>query len=406
MLSRVRNTMLALGPAFVAAMAYVDPGNVAANVAAGAQYGYLLVWALVAASAMAMLIQYLSAKLGVVTRSSLSRLVAQSLSSGRGSRWTRAGYGVQAMGVAIATDLAEVVGGAIALHLLFGLPLWLGGVIVGVVSVVGLHLLRRRGEFVFEVVLIIVLAIIAAGFLTSLLWMPPDAGETIRGLAPRFTDSGSVQLAAAILGATVMPHAIYLHSSLAHQRHQDEPTTPSSTRRLLRIQKLDVALALVVAGSVNLAMLLFAAAGLRGTQIDSIEAAYAHIHDLVGPAAAIVFAIGLLASGIGSSIVGTDAGSGMMSDLVPWHITDTVRRIITVAPAVVILALGAEPTQALVYSQLALSFGIAFALVPLVRYTRRADLMGEFRNTTTMQVVAWLVVGLVLALNVAVIATA
>lgn len=406
MLRSVRNTLVLLGPAFVAAMAYVDPGNVAANVAAGAQYGYLLVWALLAASAMAMLIQYLSAKLGVVTRRSLSELVAQSLGNGRKSTLARAGYGVQAIAVAIATDLAEVVGGAIALYLLFGLPLWLGGLIVGVVSIVGLHVLRRRGEVVFEVVLIVVLAVIAVGFLTSLVWMPPDPAEMLGGIVPRFTDVGSVQLAAAILGATVMPHAIYLHSALARERHKSEPRNEASVRRLLRVQKLDVALALVVAGSVNLAMLLFAAAGLRGTEIDSIEAAFFHIRDLVGAGPAIIFAIGLLASGIGSSVVGTDAGSSIMTDLVPWHMPDTVRRLITITPAVVILMLGAEPTQALVYSQLALSFGIAFALVPLVRYTSRADLMGPYRNTPAMRLAAWAVVALIVALNVAVIVTA
>lgn len=406
MASPVRRTIVLLGPAFVAAMAYVDPGNVAANISAGAEYGYLLVWALVAASAMAMLIQYLSAKLGVVTRRSLSALVAESLDKRRHGRWLRAGYGIQAIGVAIATDLAEVVGGAIALFLLFGIPLWLGGLIVGTVSVTGLHMLRRRGEVTFEVVLIVVLAIIAVGFLTSLIWMPPDPAQIVGGLIPRFEDATSVQLAAAILGATVMPHAIYLHSALARQRHEKEPRTEPATRRLLRVQKVDVVAALVIAGSVNLAMLLFAAAGLRGTQIDSIEAAHAHIHGLVGAAPAAIFAIGLLASGIGSSVVGTDAGSGIMTDLVPWQIGDTLRRVITITPAVVLLIVGVEPTQALVYSQLALSFGIAFALVPLVRYTSSRELMGAHVNSPVARAVSWAVVAAVVALNVAVIVTA
>lgn len=399
MLRSVRNTVVLLGPAFVAAMAYVDPGNVAANIAAGARYGYLLVWALVLASAMAMLIQYLSAKLGVVTGRSLSELVAGSLAH---HRVARTGYGVQALLVAMATDLAEVVGGAIALYLLFGLPLWLGGLIVGTVSIIALHLLRQRGEVVFEAVLIIVLGVIAVGFLTSLVWMPPSPTGIVGGLVPRFSDVGSVHLAAAILGATVMPHAIYLHSSLARDRHR---TTPGAvpTRRLLRIQKLDVVLALVVAGSVNLAMLLFAAAGMQGTEIDSIEAAFFHIRDLAGNAPAVIFAVGLLASGIGSSVVGTDAGSGMMTDLMPWRLPDGVRRLITISPAVLILFAGAEPTQALVYSQLVLSFGIGFALLPLVHYTSRSDLMGEFANSVPMRVFAWGAVTAVVALNIAVI---
>lgn len=406
MVGSLRRTLVLLGPAFVAAMAYVDPGNVAANISAGADYGYLLVWALVSASLMAMLVQYLSAKLGVVTRRSLSALVAESLASHRWARWLRAGYGIQAVAVAIATDLAEVVGGAIALFLLFGIPLWLGGILIAVVSVSGLNLLRSRGEVTFEVVLIIVLAVIAVGFLASLFWMPPDPGEIVGGLVPRFVDSGSVQLAAAILGATVMPHAIYLHSALACLRHRDAPRTPGVITRLLRVQKLDVVGALVIAGSVNLAMLLFAAAGLRGAEIDSIEAAFFHIRDLIGPVPAIVFAVGLLASGIGSSVVGTDAGSGIMTDLVPWRVGDVTRRLITISPAVIVLILGLSPTEALVYSQLALSFGIAFALVPLVRYTSRSDLMGDYANSVPLRMISWIVVAAVLALNLAVVVTA
>ncbi len=397
-----RRTVALLGPAFVAAMAYVDPGNVAANLTAGATFGYLLVWSLVLACLMAMLVQYLSAKLGVVTGQSLSGLVRASLLKRRGGKVWRALYAAQALAVAIATDVAEVVGGAIALNLLFGLPLPAGAIIVGLVAVVMLQWLRSRGEVFFEVLLIGVLAIIALGFMTSLLWLPPDPVQVVAGLVPRFAGAESLQLAAAMLGATVMPHAVYLHSELARARHEgSDETLP----RLLLVQRVDVVVALTVAGIVNVSMLLFAAAALRGSTVDSIEAAHGEITALVGPVAATVFAVGLLFSGVGSAIVGTDAGAGMVRDLVSPKITPTVRRLITLVPAVAILLIGLPPTQALVQSQLILSFGIGFAVVPLVAMTASRATMGEHRNPAWLTAVAWAVVAAVLALNVAVIAT-
>ncbi|MHA6524121.1 Nramp family divalent metal transporter [Tessaracoccus sp. G1721] len=392
-----------MGPAFVAAMAYVDPGNVAANLTAGATFGYLLVWSLVLACLMAMVVQYLSAKLGVVTGASLSAQVRDSLARRRfGGLW-RVLYAVQALAVAIATDVAEVVGGAIALNLLFGLPLPAGAVIVGLVAVVMLQWLRSRGEVFFEVLLIGVLAIIALGFLTSLLWLPPDPAQVVGGLVPRFAGAESLQLAAAMLGATVMPHAVYLHSELARARHHGSDETAP---RLLRVQRVDVVIALTVAGVVNVSMLLFAAAALQGATVDSIEAAHGEIATLVGPVAATVFAVGLLFSGVGSAIVGTDAGAGMVRDLVSPRITPTLRRLITLVPAVAILLMGLPPTEALVQSQLVLSFGIGFAVVPLVAFTASRRTMGEHRNPVWLTAIAWAVVAAVLALNVAVIATA
>lgn len=398
-----RRTVTLLGPAFVAALAYVDPGNVAANLAAGASYGYLLVWALVLACLMAMLVQYLSAKLGVVTGQSLSGLIHDDLGRRRRSRLWRFLYAAQAMAVAVATDLAEVVGGAIALNLLFGLPLWVGALVVGLVAILALHWMRSRGEAVFEAIIAGVLGVIAVGFLLSLVWLPPDPGGIVGGLVPRFDGPESIQLAAAMLGATVMPHAVYLHSALAQQRHSG---SEEKTSRLLHAQRVDVALALSIAGVVNVSMLLFAAAGLRGSGVDSIEAGHAEIDALVGPVPAMVFAIGLLVSGIGSAIVGTDAGAGMIHDLVSPKITPTARRLITLVPAVAILVAGLPPTQALVDSQLVLSFGIAFAIVPLVLLTSNRRLMGEHRNPGWLTALAWLVVGAVVALNVAVLATA
>ncbi|MFT3888962.1 MAG: Nramp family divalent metal transporter [Arachnia sp.] len=391
-----------MGPAFVAAMAYVDPGNVAANLSAGADYGYLLVWALVLACLMAMLVQYLSAKLGVVTGRSLSSLVHDALEARGAGRLWRVLYAAQAVVVAIATDLAEVVGGALALHLLFGLPLWLGAIIVGVAAIVALHYMRLRGEAVFEALIAGVLGAIAVGFLATLWWLPPDPVDVVGGLVPRFDGAHSVQLAAAMLGATVMPHAVYLHSAIAKDRHA---ASEEGIARLLRVQRVDVAVALSIAAVVNVSMLLFAAAGLRGAHIDSIEAAHAEIWSLVGAVPATVFAVGLLVSGIGSAIVGTDAGAGMIRDLVSPRITPTVRRLVTLAPAVVILAAGLPATEALVQSQLVLSFGIAFAVVPLVVLTSRSKTMGAHRNPGWLTALAWVVVAAVVALNVAVLAT-
>lgn len=398
-----RRTIALLGPAFVAALAYVDPGNVAANLSAGAEYGYLLVWALVLACVMAMLVQYLSAKLGVVTGRSLSELIRDRLDARRHAKLWRVGFGAQAVAVAVATDLAEVVGGAIALYLLFGLPLWLGAIIIGLAAITALHFMRRKGEHFFEILMAAVLGVIAVGFLATLVWMPPDPAGVVAGMVPRFTDAGSVQLAAAMLGATVMPHAIYLHSALAQERHADSDET---TGRLLRVQRIDVAVALTIAAAVNVSMLLFAAAGLRGSAIDSIEGAHAQIEALVGSLPATVFAVGLLVSGLGSAIVGTDAGAGMVRDLVSPRITPTTRRLITLVPAVAVLVAGLHPTQALVQSQLVLSFGIAFALIPLVRFTSSRDVMGRFASGPVLRGVAWVVVAAVLALNVAVLVTA
>lgn len=398
-----RRTAALLGPAFIAALAYVDPGNVASNLSAGAEFGYLLVWSLVLACLMAMLVQYLSAKLGVVSGRSLSSLVHENLGQRRGAKAWRVLYALQAVGVAIATDLAEIVGGAIALNLLFGLPLWLGALIVGIVALLALQWMRARGQRMFEVLMMAVLSVIAVGFLLSLVWVPPDPVGIIGGLVPRFDGPLSIQLAAAMLGATVMPHAIYLHSQLARDRHSD---SDEKIERLLHAQRIDVLLALTIAGVVNISMLLFAAAALQGSGIDSIEAGYAQIHALVGQAPATIFAIGLLVSGIGSAIVGTDAGAGMVNDLVSPKITPTIRRLVTMVPAIAVLMVGMPPTQALVDSQLVLSFGISFALIPLVFFTSSKKVMGEHASPRWVTALAWLVVSIVIALNLAVLITA
>lgn len=382
-----------LGPAFVAAVAYVDPGNVAANLTAGAQYGYLLVWVLVLANGMAVLVQYLSAKLGLVTGQSLPKLIGQRL-----TRKQRLAFWGQAELVAAATDIAEVIGGAIALWILFGIPLLIGGVIVGSVSMLMLTLQSKRGQRTFELVIMGFLLIIAIGFLAGLFVADVSWPEAAAGLAPRFADSQSVLLAASMLGATVMPHAIYLHSSLSV--HRFGPQTERSLPRLLHAMRWDVLVSLVVAGSVNLAMLLIAAAKLPGHEgTDTIEGAHAAITANLGPVVGVLFAVGLLASGLASTSVGSYAGSEIMSGLLHVRIPIVIRRAVTMIPALVLLAMNVEPTWALVLSQVALSLGIPFALVPLVKLTSDGVVMGPFRNGRLLIALAWMVVALVISLN-------
>lgn len=387
-----------LGPAFVAAIAYVDPGNVAANLTGGARYGYLLVWVLVVANVMAGLVQYQSAKLGLVSGRTLPELLGERLKP-----TARRLFWVQAELVAAATDLAEVIGGAIALNLLFGLPLFVGGLIVGAVSTGLLALQSRYGQRPFETVIIGLLAIIAIGFLAGLFITPPDGFAVLDGLIPRFDGTGSVLLSASMLGATVMPHAIYVHSALARDRH-GHSATPEARRLILRTTRLDVIAALGIAGIVNIGMLLLAAVNLRNIDgTDTISGAHAAIGASLGPGIALVFSIGLLASGLASTSVGTYAGATIMAGLLKRRIPVFLRRLITLVPAVALLAAGIDPTAALVVSQVFLSFGIPFALVPLLRLTNDPNVMAEQVNRRPMRLALSLIVVLVVALNFALI---
>lgn len=387
-----------LGPAFVAAIAYVDPGNIAANVSAGSEFGFLLVWVIVVANVMAGLVQYLSAKLGLVT----GRTLPESVRDRTGTP-SRIAYWLQAELVAVATDVAEIIGGAIALKLLFNLPLVLGGVITGVVSLVLLTVGDRHGQRAFERVITGLLLVITIGFLASLVVNPPPPGAVADGLIPRFDGVDSVLLATAMLGATVMPHAVYLHSALARDRH-GHPEAGPARKTLLRATRWDVCLAMLVAGSVNLALLLVAATNLRGQEgTDTIEGAHAAVGNALGPTVALLFAIGLLASGMASTSVGAYAGAMIMQGLLRTTYPALVRRLVTLVPALLVLASGVDPTRALVISQVVLSFGIPFALVPLVRLTSDRSVMGADVNRTLTTALAWLVAALITLLNAALI---
>ena len=385
---------LLLGPAFVAAIAYVDPGNVAANLTAGANFGYLLVWVLVVANAMAVLIQYQSAKLGLATGMSLPEILGKRLGTGQ-----RRAFWVQAEIVAGATDMAEVIGGAVALNLLFGLPLLTGGVIIGLASMLLLGLQSHRSQKSFELAILTLLGVIAVGFVSGLFVAPPDAGGALAGLVPRFGGTDTVLLAASMLGATVMPHAIYLHSALARDRHgfSEDPVVRT---RLIRATRLDVAGALLLAGIVNIAMLLLAATSLRGVEgTDTIAGAHAAVTSALGPVIGVVFAVGLLASGLASTSVGCYAGATIMGGLLKVRIPLLVRRTVTLIPALLVLGAGIEPTLALVLSQVLLSFGIPFALIPLIRLTGSRKVMGIHADSAALRIAGWTSATLIVGLN-------
>ena len=395
----LRGLLPLLGPAMVAGVAYLDPGNVASNASAGARYGYLLVWVVVVANTMAWLVQYLSAKLGFATGQSLPGLLGQSLRH----RAARYAFWVQAELVAMATDIAEVLGGAIALNLLFHLPLLVGGVITGVVSLLLLTFANRRGSRVFERVVTGLVVIIGVGFCAGILFAPVDGAAAAGGLVPHFTDSGSVLLAASILGATVMPHAIYAHSALTRDRFGRVDAAPER-RRVLRATRVDVTVALAIAGSVNVVILLLAASTLPGVEgAATLPGAHAAISAALGPVIATLFAVGLLASGLASTSVGAYAGAEIMQGLLHARVPMLVRRLVTLIPALVILVIGVDPTYALVLSQVVLSFGIPFALIPLVRYTSRRSLLGDVTNRWWTTALAVAAAALLVSLNVTLI---
>ncbi|WBC09181.1 Nramp family divalent metal transporter [Micromonospora sp. CA-248089] len=390
----VRGRLILLGPAFVAAVAYVDPGNFATNSTAGAQYGYLLVWVVVAANLAAMLVQTLTAKLGLATGRSLPELCREHL-----PRPLNRVMWAQAELVAMATDLAEVIGGAVALYLLFGVPLLPGGLIIGAASFAVLAL-RARGFRSFEIAIAVLLGVIVLAFAVNLVSAQPDVSDAAAGLLPRMQGTDSMLLAAGILGATVMPHVIYVHSALTPNRLPAEGET--QRRVIAKGLRIDVLIALGVAGAVNLAMLLVAASSFHGTSIpgtDTLEGVHAGLATTLGTAAAVGFAVALLLSGLASTSVGTYAGEIIMQGFLRRRIPLLIRRMITLLPALVVLAIGVDPTRALVLSQVVLSFGIPFALIPVVLFTRRRDLMGSLVNRRATTAAAVAITAFVVALN-------
>jgi manganese transport protein len=387
-----RVVLVLMGPAFVASIAYVDPGNFATNVQAGARYGYLLLWVVVLANVVAMLLQYLSAKLGVATGRSLPELCRDHYA--KPVVW---GLWAQAEIVAIMTDLAELVGGAVAVQLLFGVPLFAGGVMIALVSfvVVSAHSARQRR---FEAIITGLLLVVTLAFLYETLHGHPPASHVLGGFVPQLRGRDSVLLASGIVGATVMPHVIYLHSALTQQRFAGVAGT---RRGLLRVQRADVLVAMSLAGAVNLAMVVAAGSLLHGSggHTDTLQGAYSAFGQRAGTLAAGVFAVALLASGLASSSVAMYAGQAIMQGFLQRRVPVVVRRLASVIPALAILALSKDTTRALVLSQVVLSFGIPFALVPLVLLTRQADLMGDWVNRRRTTAAASGVAVVIIALN-------
>ncbi len=391
---RVRGTIAILGPAFVASVAYVDPGNFATNFAAGAKYGYQLVWVIVMANLMAILVQYLTSKAGLYTGKSLPELSRQ-----RFGKKTNTALWLQAEVVAMATDLAEFVGAAVGLYLIFGIDLLPAGIITAFVAF-GILALEQRGYRKFELAIIGFLAIIGLGFIYTFFAVgDQDYGEMAGGLIPDLGGAGALSLAVGIIGATVMPHVVYLHSAL--QKNRIRPKNKAEMRTLLKYNRLDCFIGLGMAGLINLSMLCIAAALFHVPGLENIDDLI-QIHDelgtLVGGGAALAFAVALMASGFSSSSVGTYAGQVVMAGFMNWKINLHVRRMITMLPALTILALGVNTTDALVISQIVLSFGIPFALFPLIVITKDRKIMGEMVNqritTIAVTIVAVIIAGL------------
>ena len=393
---RVRGTLAILGPAFVASVAYVDPGNFATNFAAGAEHGYQLVWVIVMANLMAVLVQYLSSKTGLSTGQSLPELCRTAF-----PRRANAVLWIQAEVVAMATDLAEFVGAALGLNLVFGIPLFPAGLITAVIAFVILAL-EQRGYRRFELAIIALLALVGAGFLYVFLAVGgQDYPGIARGLIPGIEGGGDqLSLTVGIIGATVMPHVVYLHSAL--QKDRIPATSRAERQTLLRYNRLDCLIGLGIAGVVNLAMLCIAASLFHKPGLSTISELgpiHAHLGTLVGGGAALAFGVALMASGFSSSSVGTYAGQIVMAGFMDWKIPLFLRRALTMIPSLLILGLAVNTSQALVFSQIMLSFGIPFALVPLLLITRRADLMRDMPNRRLTNAAMTLITVIITGLN-------
>jgi manganese transport protein len=385
-----------LGPAFIASVAYVDPGNFATNIQGGARLGYTLLWVILASNLMAMLMQTLAAKLGIATGMNLAEHCRASF-----SRPVVVGmWGLMEV-VAMATDLAEFLGAALGFNLLFGMPLWAGAILAGVCTLLILGL-ERYGFRPLEAVISTMVGTIALCYLAETLIAGPNwSAVAYHAVVPAFKGAEGVLLASGILGATVMPHAIFLHSALTQGRIVVKD--PAKLRILYRFEIADVVIAMGIASFVNAAMLIMAASTFheRGfAQIASIEEAYRTLEPLLGKASRWVFAVSLLVSGLSSSTVGTSAGQVIMQGFLRKHVPIWVRRLVTMAPALMVIALGLDPTRSLVLSQVVLSFGLPFAIVPLIIFTRRAPVMGGLVNNRSTTIVAGFVAALIIALNV------
>jgi manganese transport protein len=385
-----------LGPAFIACVAYIDPGNFATNIAGGSRFGYRLVWVIVAANLLAMLIQTLSAKLGIATGRNLPEVCRDEF-----PRRASILLWIQAEAIAMATDLAEFLGAAIGFHLLFGWGLFPSAVLSGVCAFAILGL-QRYGFRPFEAVIAVLVGVIGACYVYELLFSNPAWDQVLKhAVTPEFGSSEAVLLSVGILGATVMPHVIYLHSALTQDRLV--PETDEDAQTLLRYTRVDVIIAMSIAGLINIAMLVMAASTFfnKGLlHVDSLEGAHKTLEPILGGASSALFALALIASGLSSSAVGTLAGQVVMQGFIRRRIPVTVRRLVTMLPAFIVIAIGVDPSRTLVLSQVVLSFGIPFALVPLVVFTAKRRIMGPLVNRRITTVTASVIAAVIISLNI------
>jgi manganese transport protein len=385
-----------MGPAFVASVAYMDPGNFATNIQGGAQFGYLLLWVVGATNLMAMLIQTLSAKLGIASGKNLAELCRENF-----PRPVVIGMWVLMEIVAMATDLAEFLGAALGFYLLLGIPLWIAGFITAIITFAILGL-ERYGFRPLEAVITAMIGVISISYVIEIILGHPDWGQVAyHTFVPQFSGSESVLLAVGILGATVMPHVIFLHSSLTQKRIVVR--TPAKLRRLFRFELTDVVIAMGVAGAINAAMLMMAAATFYRagmTTVGTIQEAHQTLQPLLGKASGVFFALALLASGLSSSSVGTMAGQVIMQGFLQWHIPVWIRRIATMLPSLVVITIGLDPTRTLVISQVVLSFGLPFAVIPLIIFTSSRKVMKVLVNHKITTLIASLMAALIVGLNI------
>ena len=384
-----------LGPAFIAAVAYIDPGNFATNIASGSQYGYLLLWVVLVSNLIAVLIQSMSAKLGIATGKNLPEVAREQF-----PKPVSFGLWIQGELVVIATDLAEFIGTALGLYLLFGIPLFPAAIIAAIGSFAILEL-QRRGVRSLEAGITGLVFIVVIAFGIQVFFANPEMSPLLTGLfTPKFDDVNSVLLAAGILGATVMPHAIYLHSALTQRRVIGR--NEEERKKIFRFEFIDIVIAMVIAGAINASMLIIAASTFfdNGLVVEDLDVAFEQLGVLIGPFAAILFGLALLIAGLSSSAVGTMSGDIIMQGFIRRRIPIYLRRLITITPPLIIIGIGINATKALVMSQVILSFGIAFALIPLVIFTSNRKLMGGLVNKKITTITAWVLSVIIIALNI------
>jgi len=391
----IRNLLPFLGPAFIAGVAYIDPGNFATNIASGSQYGYMLLWVVLVSNVMAILIQVLSAKLGIATGKNLPEVARENL-----PKSVSFGLWIQGELVVMATDLAEFIGAALGLYLLFGIPLLPAALIAAVGSFAILEL-QRRGFRPLEAVIAAMVFIVVIAFIVQVIFAQPNYSEVLQGfITPQFKGTDSVMMAAGILGATVMPHAIYLHSALTQKRIVGR--NEAERKRIFRFEFIDILIAMSIAGIVNASMLIVAAALFHknGLNVQDLDVAFQQFGEITGTVSALLFGIGLLSSGLASSAVGTMSGDIIMQGFIRRRISLYLRRAITVIPPILFIAIGVNPTAALVISQIILSFGIPFALIPLIVFTSSKRIMGDLANRRFTNILAVGIAMIIISLNV------